>query len=464
MEFNIIALGLFGVIMWLFICLRATRGSFGWVSPASLLAIGLLVLYIIPSLYWQFRPWNYRIPPYFDGLPIVLIGAIVFGLSFIPDALRKLSYPKKYLKTSSITDRYGWGLWVCVVPVLLGVGWRFYLITQGYQSRLSRVSPELFGSEELAYLFGNITYYYAAFYFALFALGNKSQRQIGVLFWISDGILQVYTLHRYVILLFVFRSIVFLTLIGVKFSKKQWVSIVFSVVFVISVIGATSFLASQSITGERSYLTPGQAVEVVGQITERLFVDASGNFSFMFATLDDTMYRLYEARSASAVMFNVPDVIPYFKGETFKQVFYSFIPRYLWPGKPDLYDIQSITILVMPDDEGVNPAGTLAELYMNFGFPVILLGGFLCFLLCKWTDYYLNRKYLSPALICVYPIIAELFVAANMSLTRRLCEGVRGIMLLMALMWFFNLCRQKLRGVGGQNWNIENNGGYVDVE
>jgi len=445
MEFNIIILGIVAFIMWSFISFVASRGPYGWASPVSLLSIGLLVLYIIPSLYWQFRPWPYLLPPYFEGLHLVLIGAIIFGVPFLFYSLRQKNTGSIARKALEIpVARYSRILWVCVVPVLMGMGWRLYLITLGYQSRLTRADTVLFGSQELAYLFGNITYYFAAFYFALFAFGNKRQRQIGAFFWICDAILQIYTLHRYAILIFVFRSSVFLAILGYKFSRKQWLGIVLSIMFVISIIGSTAFRAGQLVGGEKAYLSPGQAVEVVGEMAAGLVSDET--VSFVFTAIDDTVFRLYEARSASPVMMGVPDIIPYFYGETFLQVFYSFIPRYFWAGKPDLYEIQAVTILVMPNDDGVNPAGSIAELFMNFGFTAVFLGGCVCFFLCRWTDSCLNVKTVGPGLICSFPIIAEVFFAADMSLTRRLCEGVRGIMIVAVLTILFRLSKRKPTG------------------
>lgn len=464
MDFNVVILGFIALTIWCFIYFVAKRGVYGWISPISLFALGLLVLYIVPALYWQFRPWPYMLPPYFEGLHLVFISTITFSLPFVFNSLYQIGNKRISRKIVSVpAARYGRALWICVVPVLIGIGWRLHMITLGYQSRLARANLELFGSEELAYLFGNISYYYAAFYFALVAFGNKRQRQVGVLFWIFDAMLQVYTLHRYSILIFVFRSIVFLTIAGYRLSRKQWVGIVISVIFVISIIGSTAFRASQLVTAGKAYLTPGQAVDVVGEIAGGV-VTGEGVVSSISTAIDDTMFRLYEARSASAVMMGVPDTIPYFNGATFMQVFYSFIPRYFWASKPDLFEIQAVTILVMPNDSGVNPAGSLAELYMNFGLLAVFLGGCVCLFLCRWTDSYLNMNNIGPALICSFPIIAELFIAANMSLTRRLCEGVRGLMILGVLTVIFKICKQKMRNNSGKaNEGIKINGGCLNV-
>lgn len=439
MDFEIIVLGLIALIMWSFICFHAARGSLGWISPVSLFAAGLLVFYIIPPLYWQFRPWNYPIPPYFEGLPLVLIGTIVLGLPFMFDALRRTKYGTVSHKIMDFqAGRFGSGLWLCVLPVLAGLGWKIHLLTLGYQSRLSRTVPALFGSESLAFLVGNIGYYYSPFYFALVVLGNKRQRWAGILLWICDGLFQMYTLHRHAMLFFVFRSLVFITILGFRMSRKQWVGVAFVGIFIIAIIGKTPHLAREVVTDETPYLTPSQTVGVVGKTTRKFLAGGTDDKEhFLFKAADDTMFRLYDARSASAVMMNVPDVIPYYYGATFLQIFYAPIPRYFWPDKPALGDIHYITAKVMPDDWGANPTGTIAELYMNGNFIFVFFGGVICFLICRWIERaLLSKRPNQYILLCVYPIMTEWIVGANYNFTQRLSEGLR-LVIFMWLLWLF---------------------------
>jgi hypothetical protein len=169
----------------------------------------------------------------------------------------------------------------------------------------------------------------------------------------------------------------------------------------------------------------------------------SDEANLVLRTLDDTMYRLYEARSASAVMINVPEQIPYFYGETFVQALYALVPRYFWPEKPSLNEANLVTQWVMPDDSGFNPTGTLAEFYMNFGFLGVLAGGAVCFLLCAWAESVLtSRRTKNPAWLCVYPLLAEQFLIANTTFTRRISEGLRGVLVLVLMMLLFWLAKR----------------------
>lgn len=445
MEFDTIVLGIIALIMWSFIWLHASRGPLGWISPISLFAFGLLIFYIIPPLYWQFRPWTYRVPPYFGGLPFVLIGAIVLGLPFMLVRLRRARYDKVSLKIVDFqVGRFGSRLWLCVLPVLAGLGWKIHLLTLGFQSRLFPPAPVLFGSKGLAFLIGNIGYYFSPFYFVLVVLGNKRQRRVGILLWICDGIFQMYTLHRYAMLFFAFRSLVFMTILGFRISRKQWVGVAFVGIFIIAIIGKTPNLVYEAVTSETPYLTPVQAAEIVGKTTGAFLAGKTdGEEFFLFKAMDDTMFRLYDARSASAVMMNVPNVIPYYYGATFLQIFYASIPRYFWPDKPSLGDIHTVTTLVMPDDMGINPTGTIAELYMNGSFIFVFFGGVICFMICRWIERVLLRKGLNQyILLCVYPIMTEWIVGANYNLTQRLSEGLR----IVIFIWLFSLFIRFIRG------------------
>ena len=445
MEFITITAGLLALIVWMVVWLHAVRGPLGWISPAGLFAFGLLIFYVVPSLYWKCRPWNNPVPPYFEGLHLVLVGAVVLGIPFLFVKFYLKNQPKVAVWTAdSLVRRFGAGLWLCSAPIVMGLGWKIYLITLGYQSRLARIEPELLGSKNLAFLFGNIGSYFSAFYFALVLLGNKRQRHVGILFWLCDGLIQMYTLHRYAMLFFVFRSAVFVAILGLRLQARHWLGMTFFAIFVIAIIGLTPDYAREAMSGERSYITPTQAADIVGKAT-RDFIDtkaSGGGESRLLKALDETMFRLYDARSASAVMFNVPTVIPYQYGETVLQVFYAMVPRFLWEGKPSLRDIHMLTVQVMPDDMGINPVGTIAELYLNGGFVAILLGGIICFAICRSLDRLLLSRGLKRGIfLCIYPLTIEWIVGANYNFTQRLSEGIHLLIFIWLFGFFIRFCR-----------------------
>lgn len=185
--------------------------------------------------------------------------------------------------------------------------------------------------------------------------------------------------------------------------------------------------------GGRPYLSPP---EVLKALKESSIQYAKGDVwgeaispeaNPLLRSLDDAMFRLYDARSASAVMMNVGGVVPYYYGRTLNHILYVFIPRYLWPEKPHLDDIHKVSALVMYPEYG-NPVGTVAELYMNFGLVAVLVGGFGALLLCRWGEWSLSRPDgISPTLLCMYPILSELYIFASYNFTQRICEAIRGL-------------------------------------
>ena len=125
----ILLLGSIALMQWTYIWHRASRGPLGWASPTSLFTTGILVLYIIPCIYWQFRPWKYSYPPYFEGLPLVLTGAVVLGIPFL-FFLSALPKQKKKVQNNFYSSvKYHDNLWVILIPILSGLGMLLYRIS-----------------------------------------------------------------------------------------------------------------------------------------------------------------------------------------------------------------------------------------------------------------------------------------------------------------------------------------------
>jgi hypothetical protein len=436
-EYTELILGISAISIWFWILFTSSRGPLGWASPTGLYALGLLLFYIIPSIYWLFRPWTYSVPSYLEGLIYVFSGVIVLSLPFLVKSLRfflrKMS--SKHIVPPNYLKAFGWKLWIILLPICLGIGWRLYLFSLGFQSRLGRELPTLFGSESLAFLMSNVVFWYPVCSFALVAFGGKNQRRVGYGVWVIDGLLQIGALHRQAMLFFIIRSIVFLKLLGYKLTRKQWVVISCAVIFVISIVGETHSIAYRKIaTTGGSYLGLSQVLEVLEETTAA-YLTRKSEKSTLLKTLDDTMFRLYDARSASAVMMNVPKVIPFYYGETFLHVFYAWIPRYFWEDKPSLGEVHFLTTRVMPNDSGINPMGTVAELYINYGFIAVLGGGLISFWICQWSENaILRNRSTQRAWICIYPVLSLWFIGASYNLSQRLSEGLRCILVI----WFFS--------------------------
>lgn len=446
MNAEILTLGVFSLAVWLCVVRWEGRNQFGWASPGSLFALGLIAFYILPPIYWQFRTWTYWIPSYFEGLPRVLVSSIVLSTGFVAYGL--FSHGQQALRLPE-KGAFGPRIGLFLIPSVLGILWRVNLLQHGFQGRLAQQAPELFGSEALAYLMSNISYYYPIGYFALVGMGTPLQRRLGMGFWAFDGLFQLILLHRYELLIFMFRSLVFTRIAGWRIAPWRLATVAAGAVAAISIIGQAHQLANvTAATAGQTYLSVRQVADVLADTSARYL---SGNIATTTSSvegnaalrsLDDAMFRLYDARSASAVMEAVPDILPYYGGRTFLHIFYALIPRFFWPEKPNLAEIHYVTTMVMPGDSGINPTGTLAEFYLNYGLVAVFLGGVVCWLIVRWHTSNLSAKgVISPTVLCTYPIIAELYFASNLNFTQRVCEGLRFGLVAAAVYGAFQLIR-----------------------
>ena len=422
--------GSVALILWGFIWFRAIRRPLGWIGPTSLFALGLLILYIVPSLYWQFRSWSEPYPPYFDGIPLVMTGAILLGVPFLAGSLE--NRPKQKMLQELFRRQfgiYGRSLWFGLIPVLSGIGYRLYMFTLGFQGRNIREWPTILGFESLALIVYALTIYFPVFYYPLIAFGNLLQRRVGSLVWIIDGLLQLATLHRWAILLFILRSTVFAALMGWRLKTRHWIGVVLVGIFTIAIIGQAGLLSRDIVDiSNVMYLGPTQVPTVIGMSVKYFSETAS-------SIIDEVMFRLYLARSASAVMQSTPDIIPYFYGETFLHILYAWVPRFFWTDKPDMGEVHLLTTLVMPNDSGISPTGTIAELYVNYGFLAIFLGGLLCFIITRWMERALMRGGRNSRVwLCVYPGVCMWIIWADANLSQRLTESLR-MLLIFGAVW-----------------------------
>jgi len=106
----------------------------------------------------------------------------------------------------------------------------------------------------------------------------------------------------------------------------------------------------------------------------------------------DAVERLGQVGLLAVVMNESPATVPFKLGATYNSLFYKWIPRLIWAGKPKEAlgnDLGHWYGIIAPDDEdtAVN-LPWLVEFYVNFGWPGIGLG---MFLLGVWF-YYLSRK------------------------------------------------------------------------
>jgi len=96
--------------------------------------------------------------------------------------------------------------------------------------------------------------------------------------------------------------------------------------------------------------------------------------------------NLLDVSKTAHIINSTPEKIPFQRGATFLALIYAPIPRVLWPEKPAVSIGKDISHEVYGYSQknlaGI-PPGMPAELYLNFGYPGILIGFFLTGILLK---------------------------------------------------------------------------------
>lgn len=81
--------------------------------------------------------------------------------------------------------------------------------------------------------------------------------------------------------------------------------------------------------------------------------------------------------SLERVLLMTPSRVPYWEGESYTNMIYFFVPRFLWPGKPsrDMWNKFGRRYGFLSEDDFITSVGInfLGEAYMNFGFAGLYL-------------------------------------------------------------------------------------------
>jgi hypothetical protein len=219
-----------------------------------------------------------------------------------------------------------------------------------------RFSPA--GVQQIFYLLGHLTY--VGVFYVLYS-PNKYKRVV-VPFVISLMVGQAIITAMFGELLFMLALSLFLVLLGKRLS--------FFRKLVFAVAGIFMIMVFQSIKKDyRKKTWSGEGADplyfselIVDRVTQPSdLVDPNKLF---FAAV-----RMNQGWLVSATMFNVPRRKPFANGETIWQsVAASFVPRFLWPDKPDAggkYNIQRfLGFRMVGYSMNIGPIG---EAYGNFG-------------------------------------------------------------------------------------------------
>lgn len=101
------------------------------------------------------------------------------------------------------------------------------------------------------------------------------------------------------------------------------------------------------------------------------------------------------------VVAQTPERVPYWKGETYRPLLTSWIPRFIWPGKPREetgWTFGRRYGILKADDppQSIN-LPWMIEMYANFGGPGVILGMGLVGALFAFLEAFLSRPSMTPA-------------------------------------------------------------------
>ena len=103
----------------------------------------------------------------------------------------------------------------------------------------------------------------------------------------------------------------------------------------------------------------------------------------------------------SEIVERTPDPIPYWGGETYKPLVSSWIPRALWPGKPEERTGNAFggRYQFVPETDTTISLNLpwITEMYANFGRGGVIAGMFLIGLLFGALEKILNESGMAPA-------------------------------------------------------------------
>jgi hypothetical protein len=357
--------------------------------------------------------------PYFDPLESIFLISVIYLFNFPLRALFILYFPNetRYFYHWSSDDRY-----ILEALQVLAIGLIFFYI--GYFSRfldwLANALPRIpFHYTERFFLTKTLILYFLGLIglYLLFAQGSFLRFQwfpnvfIDALTSFLDFVNHPVRLLALMLLwsrwdaprpgLFRFLAVVFLLLeiaIGVFIGSKQHIFDAFLAVlfayhyllrrdlhklvafaliigvfflFVVFPLVQTYRNVYYDVLGFRPDPTIADMVKVAQGLQDR------DDYKNLFDVVANFMNRASYFDSLTMIVRYVPVVIPYQNGLTFQSLLFGWIPRAIWPGKPEI-NLGGYMMRAILGSRSVTNAGltSLGDFYLNFGLVGIVLGMF----------------------------------------------------------------------------------------
>ena len=138
------------------------------------------------------------------------------------------------------------------------------------------------------------------------------------------------------------------------------------------------FLSPKIIAGVLSVILIFSFIATSRQSDQDLDFDIASSTSLLFEQLSRPQYS-YTIDKAAMVTQMVPGKAPHLFGQSIMSPFFAPVPRFIWPGKPLIRygpEFANQVLLDTRENTGVPPSFPV-ELFWNFGWAGVGLGGFL---------------------------------------------------------------------------------------
>lgn len=227
----------------------------------------------------------------------------------------------------------------------------------------------------------------------------------------------------------------------------------FSRKIILITTGLFSVFVLQSVKAEYRRITWATPGENQGDITllKDLVVKSATTFDIKSAKIAPLLIlnRANQAYIISLVMEHVPKKEPFVNGETvFMALAGSFVPRFLWPSKPQSGGHNNIRRFA-----GYTPHGStsydisqLGDAWVNFGFYGGIVFMFIYGLFNTWTlkriFNYAHRK--SPALILWVPMIFLQLLKVEVSVETNFNAAIKGAIFIFVVFSFTSKLQVKI--------------------
>ena len=202
--------------------------------------------------------------------------------------------------------------------------------------------------------------------------------------------------------------IFFYVFIGFSFIRHTKIKLIHSFLglcLVLFIFSFYKFYRTQAYSGKIPSLS-----EAIGEYS-------SNSENAVLADAIETAVGRLDHTEILAVIIQKDD--PYLYGETYAQLVYQPIPRFIWPDKPVKISGnefgRQIGLLSPVDRQTSVSRGWLGEAFMNFGIWSVFLGFFFgLFYAWVYNFFFFKKYYLKPVSIALYPVFLIALIEGNL--------------------------------------------------